>query len=81
MDKLSYSRRNDSYNGKVLRGDWYHWGYYTRNGEYYLVGSNLKDNTRRFVLLSSDIQGYSAKRFWYVVDILRGTHFCERCVE
>ena len=65
MNKLTYSRRNDTYNGKVQFDTLTVWGWYSKDGHAYL-------NSDDGLLYADGASGYFS--YWQVVEILRGTY-------
>lgn len=65
MNKLTYSRRNDTYNGKVRFGERTVWGWYNKDGSAYL-------NSDDGLLYADGAGGYFS--YWQVVEILRGIY-------
>lgn len=65
MNKLTYSRKHDTYNGKVQFGELTVWGWYSKDGSAYL-------NSNEGLLYADDASGYFS--YWQVVEILRGIY-------
>lgn len=79
MNKLTYSKRNNTFNGKVEINRGVAYGYYSPDGRFYLVEEG--EDGRAVVTSSENVHSMGAffQEFAYVVAKLRGIRYNKAC--
>ena len=76
MNKLTYSHKNAAFNGKIVNENGTYWGYYSRDGKFYLCKADKGNGYGRYVLASSDFNYASVwnreEKFAETIAVLRG---------